>query len=335
MYAYLLLWRRGLLDIVTRPMSSNPNQQVTSRWRRSRILLMLTVIWLSIGGTACQEISARRAVQEGNKEYERGNFKQAAELFEEALQTPGGHVDTAHFNAALTYKKMFRAGDEDPANLALAKKAADHFLAYLKAHPKEREIVALLTRVWNDSGDFESALAYWERELLKDPENTEVIGILAGINRQAGNFDKAKEWHLRQVELESDPLAKAGAYKAIGSLMVSRLRGRAHEIIGAERLQLADAGIEVLQKAAELAPEDADVQTALGFLYGERALAQSTTWAQIAEVAAARHHYKRWAELNKKASQEQADPAKAPAGETKPGDATGTDTGAAGDKKEG
>lgn len=335
MYAYLLLWRRGLLDIVTRPMSSNPNQQVTPRWGRSRILLVLTVIWLSVGGAACQEISARRAVQEGNKEYERGNFQKSAELYEEALQTEGSHRDIAHHNAALTYKKMFRAGDEDPANLALAKKAADHLLAYLKAHPKEREMVTLLTRVWNDSGDFESALAYWERELLKDPENTEIIVILAGTNRQAGNFDKAKEWYLRQAEIEKDPLGKAGAYKAIGNLIVSRLRGRAHEIIGLERLQLADSGIEVLQKAAELAPEDADVQTALGFLYGERALAQSTTWAQIAEVAAARHHYKRWAELNKKASQEQSEPAKAPGEEPKPGGSTGTGTAAEGDKKEG
>lgn len=333
MYAYLLLWRRGLLDIVTRPMSSNPNQQVTPRWCRSRILLVLTVIWLSVGGTACQEISARRAVQEGNKEYEKGNFQKAAELYEEALQL-GPHLDTAHFNAALTYKKMFRAGDTEPANLALAKKAADHFLVYLKLHPKEREIVALLTRVWNDAGDYDSALGYWERELLKDPKNTEIIGILAGINRQAGNFEKSKEWHLRQVELETDPLAKAGAYKAIGSLMVSRLRGRAHEIVGVERLQIADAGIEVLQKAAELAPEDADVQTALGFLYGERALAQSTTWAQIAEVAAARHHYKRWAELNKKAAQ-QTEPAKTPGEQPKPDDSSGTDTGAQGDKKEG
>jgi tetratricopeptide (TPR) repeat protein len=317
-------------------MSSNPNQQVTSRWCRSRILLVLTVIWLSIGGTACQEISARRAVQEGTKEYEKGNFKKAADLFEEALRIPGSHADVAHYNAALTYKKMFRAGDPEPANLALAKKAADHFLAYLKVHPTEQEIVNVLTRVWNDAGDYDSALSYWERELLKDPQNTEVIGILAGINRQAGNFEKAKEWHLRQVELETDPQAKAGAYKAIGSLMVSRLKGRAHEIIGLERLKLADEGIEVLQKAAELAPEDADVQTALGFLYGERALGQSTTWAQIAEVAAARHHYKRWAELNKKATQEQADPASPAPGEApKPGAGTGAGTAATGDKKEG
>ena len=162
-------------------------------------------------------------------------------------------------------------------------------------------------------------------------------GIMAGINRQAGNFDRAMEWHLKQVELETDPQAKAGAYKAIGSLMVSRLRGRTHEILGHERLEIADTGVGMLQKAAALAPEDADVQTALGFLYGERALAQSTTWAQIAEVAAARHHYKKWAELNKKAQQQAADPNQAPgaAPDKKPDGAGGAGEATGGDKKEG
>jgi tetratricopeptide (TPR) repeat protein len=334
MYAYLLLWHRGLLDIVARPMSSNPNQQVTRLWRRSRILLVATALWLGLGGTGCEEISARRAVQEGNKEYERGNFKQAAQLYEEALQK-APHLDTAHYNAGLTYKKMFRAGDQDPENLAVAKKSAEHFLEYLRLHPKERDIVALLTRVWNDAGDFQSALNYWERELAREPKNTEIIGILAGINRQAGNHEKAMEWHLRQVELETDPLAKAGAYKAIGNLMVSRLRGRQHELIGYERLKIADTGIGALQKAAELAPDDADAQTALGFLYGERALAQSTTWAQIAEVAAARHHYKRWAELNKKTQPPAATPDKGSGETPKTDGASGAGTEAGGDKKEG
>ncbi len=243
-------------------------------------------------------------MQEGNKEYEKGHFDKAAEHFEEALRL-GPHLDTAHYNAGLTYKKMFRPGIDTPENMELAKKSAAHFLAYLQRHPSDRDIVTLLTRVWSESGDYESALNYWERELAKDPNNTEVIGILAGINRQAGNWDKAIEWHMRQVEVETDPVAKAGAYKAVGSLMVSRLRGRTHQLVGEDRLWLVDSGIAALQKAAALVPDDPDTQTALGFLYGQRSLAHSTVWAQMIEVAAARHHYKRWAALNKAAQKQQ------------------------------
>jgi tetratricopeptide (TPR) repeat protein len=325
-------------------MSSNPNQQVTRHLRRSPLLLVAALLLGLVGTTGCEEISARRAVQEGNKQYEKGEFEKAAQLYEEALQK-APHLDTAHFNAGLTYKKMFQPGKEDPKqpgkpdleNLSFAKKAADHFLAYLSVHPKERDIITLLTDVWTKAEDYDSALAYWQRELDKEPKNTEIIGIMAGINRQAGRFDKAMEWYLRQVELETDPQAKAGAYKAIGSLMVSRLKNRTHEVLAYERLEIADTGVGILQKAAALAPEDADVQTALGFLYGERALAQSTTWAQITEVAAARHHYKKWAELNKKAQQQAADPNQAPgaAPDKKPDGADGAGAAAGGDKKEG
>lgn len=313
-------------------MSSNPNQQVTRRLRRSLVLVVAALL-LGFGGTGCQEISARRLVQEGNKEYEKGDFQKAAEHFEEALAL-APHLDIAHFNAGLTYRKIFQPGNPAPENLALAKKAAEHFLAYLEKNPKENEVVTLLTRVWNDAGDYDSALAYWERELQKDPNNAEIIGIMAGINRQAGNYEKAMEWHLRQVELETDPAAKAGAYKAIGGLMVSRLRGQQHQILGTERLAIADTGIGMLQKAAALLPDDPDAQTSLGFLYGERALGQSTTWAQIAEVAAARHHYKRWSELNKKAQEQPpADPAKEPG--ANPDQPKGEGAGAEEDKKAG
>lgn len=279
-------------------MSSNPNYQVTRHPRFGRVLLVVAALLLTVLGTGCEEISARREIQEGNKQFEKGKYEQAAQLFEDAL-TKAPHLDTAHYNAALTYKKMFRAGIDTPENQAYADKASAHFQAYLKTNPTDRDIVTLLTRLWNDSGDYDSSIQYWERELAKEPNNTEIIGILAGINRQAQRWDKAIEWNMRQVEIETEPEAKAGAYKAVAGLMVSRLRSRQHQIVGEERLRIADTGIAALQKAAELAPEDPDVQTALGFLYGERSLGQWASWAQIVEVAAARHHYKRWSALNK------------------------------------
>lgn len=281
-------------------MRPTPIPEVTRPSRLGRTFTLILALSTLLWGVGCQEINARRSIQEGNKEFEKGRFEQAAQHFEDALKL-GPHLAIAHYNAGLTYKKMFRPGFDTPENMAYAKKASEHFQAYLEKHGQDRDIITLLTRVWTESGDHASALAYWEAELSKDPSNTEVIGILAGINRQAGDYDKSVEWYERQVEVEADAHAKAGAYKAIGTLMSSRLRGRNHTIIGDERLAIADQGIGALQKALQLVPDDIDSQTALGFLYGQRALAQSTTWAQMIEVASARHHYKRWSKLNKEA----------------------------------
>lgn len=280
-------------------MNPNPNNRAARPFRHGRFLAVIAAIWVLVGGAGCEEIRARRAVQEANKEFEKGRFSKAAELYEEALRN-APHLDTAHYNAGLTYKKMFRPGVPTPENMQIAKAAAEHFAAYLQKHPEDTKIVDLMTSVWIESGDYQSALNYWERELAKNPKNTEVMAILAGISRQAGDWDKAIEWHRRQVDADADPLAKAGAYKDIGKLIASRLRGKTHKVLGYERLLIADTGIEALQKAAALTPDDAEIQTSLGFLYGQRALAQSATWAQMIEVASARHHYKKWAALNKK-----------------------------------
>ncbi len=256
-----------------------------------------------MGGMGCEEIGARRGVQEANRLYERGKFAESAARYEESLKV-APHLDTAHFNAGLAYRKMFRPGVQTPENLEVAERATYHMAKYIEMKPEAEDVdrvIALMTRVWNESGNYKAALGYWGGELEKDPKNTEIMGIMAGINRQAGDWEQAIEWHLKQVEVEEGAKAKANAYKAIGTLLVSRLRGRNHEIIWHERLQTADSAIAALQKANELVSDDADIETSLGFLYGQRALAQLPSWAQVVEIATARHHYKRWVELNKKA----------------------------------
>lgn len=308
-------------------MNPNPFNRAARPWRDGRLLAIIAATWILVTGAGCDEISARRAVQEANREFERGRFSNAAELYEEALRK-APHLDTAHYNAGLTYKKMFRPGVTTPENMKLAEAAAAHFDKYLEKFPEDNKIVDLMTSVWVESGDYQSAMDYWKRELAKNPKNMEVMSILAGISRQAGDWDKAVEWYRSQVEADPDPMTKAGAYKDIGKLIASRLRGKTHTVLGQERLAIADTGIEALQHAAELTPDDAEIQTSLGFLYGQRALAQSSTWAQMIEVASARHHYKQWSALVKK-EQEATQEA------TKDSDASGAGAGAGEQKASG
>lgn len=284
---------------MARLMNPNPFNRAARPWRDGRLLAIIAATWILVTGAGCEEISARRSVQEANREFEKGRFSNAAELYEEALgKAP--HLDTAHYNAGLTYKKMFRPGVNTPENKQLGETAIAHFAKYLEKFPEDNKIVDIMTSLWVELGDYQSAIGYWERELAKNPKSMEIMSILAGISRQAGDWDKAVEWYRRQVDADPDPRTKAGAYKDIGKLIASRLRGKTHTILGQERLSIADTGIEALQRAAELTPDDAEIQTSLGFLYGQRALAQNSTWAQMIEVASARHHYKQWSALVKK-----------------------------------
>jgi tetratricopeptide (TPR) repeat protein len=246
--------------------------------------------------TGCEELESRRQIQRGNVHYNEGRYRKAVEEFEPALQrTPA--LAIGHHNAGLAYFKLFEPGVETPDNKAIAEKSAEHFQAYLKATPTDGRIVALLTQVWLDSGQFEKALAYWEAELAEDPTSLDVMIKLANINRQAGRFDKALEWHYKRAALEKLPEGKVHVYLDIAQLSWSRLNKS--DLVDVERVEVADIGIAALQKAEALAPEHAQVQSLLGSMFQHRSLAHGASWARLVETATQRQHQLRFIELQK------------------------------------
>lgn len=291
--------------------------------RLSVAVLTACVVLASASG--CDELDARRKIQEAGKLYQKGRFSESAELYEQVLarfQT-GDVAEVAHYNAGITYSKMFRPGVDTPDNLKIAEATARHFAAYLDNHPDDRVIVGMMTQVWMDSGQYQSALAYWEREHAKNPRDAEVIGILAGIHRQAGNWEKAVEWHYKEAEVLDSPAAKANSYANVGKIASNKLFNR-NDVVWFDRLKVADVGIAALQKAEELTPSDPDIQTYLGIIYSLRAEAHQAAWAQLIDKSHGRYHHSRSAALkraqeghspNAPGDQPEEDKASPPAGE--------------------
>jgi tetratricopeptide (TPR) repeat protein len=271
---------------------------------RLLVLLATTLVMLSAG---CDQLSARRQIQEGDALYKSGRYSEAVEQYESALETVPD-LAIGHHNAGITYLKLFKPGVEKKENLAYADKATAHFEAYLEQFPDDTKIVSLLTKTWIDSGRYEKALAYWKAELKKDPENRDVLVMLANINRQAGEPDKAIEWHRRRVEVETETEGKINAYVDIATLELSRLRKS--DVVGMERVQIADTAIAALQQVLELEPDHIMAQSYLGSIYQLRALAHGASWARTLDLASSRHHLRKWLKLNKAAQAKQAAQAK-------------------------
>ncbi len=247
--------------------------------------------------TGCDELSARRKIQEGNKLYGEGRYSQAAELFEQAIKK-APTLSTAHYNAGLTYLKMFRPGLKKPENIKIAEMATLHLTKYLESNPKDGTIVGLLTRIWMDSGQYKKALVYWEGELAKEPNNVEVLQILASINRQAGHWETSVAWHLKQADAETTRDGKAEAYLSIAKLVWHKL-ARRDKLIGLERLRVADVGLAALQKAVKAFPDHAAVHNYLATIYHFRAVAHGAAWARAVDEASAKIHRTRAQELRK------------------------------------
>lgn len=287
------------------------NRHETSRFSGfNATLAFVALASVLVGTTGCEELESRREIQEANKLYAEGRYDKAVEMYAAALErTP--NLPIGHHNAGLAYYKRFQPGVETKENRALAEQSAVHFMKYLEAEPNDTKVIGLLTTIWLDSGQYEKALSYWSQVLAKDPQSRDVIEKLANINRQAGNFEKAREWHMKRVELEHETGGKVKAYLDIAQMEWSRLQKP--ELVDAERLASVDVGIAALQVAEKLDPKHALVQSLMGSLYQHRSLGHGAHWAKGVEAASQRFHQARFTEIRK------AEQAAAAAGQPAPG----------------
>jgi tetratricopeptide (TPR) repeat protein len=237
----------------------------------------------TVGG--CDEIKARRQIQEGNKLYQQEKYEEAIVAFEGALKDKPD-LKIGWFNLAIAHVELFRAGDKTPENEKHSNGAIDALNKYLAMEPKDETARKLLIGICTKSGRYDLALDYFKGEYEKNPKLPYNIAQLADINKQALRFDDARKWYETLAGVEDKPDDKATAWQQIGVTYFSQLNNHP-EIAGAERVKLADAGVGALQKAIEIKPEEANSYTFTNLLYRQRALGQGKSYVAIADLASA------------------------------------------------
>jgi tetratricopeptide (TPR) repeat protein len=283
--------------------------------RKGHVLALLALLAFVFLGSGCDDLNARREIKEANRLYKDGKFEEAAAHFESALQKVP-ELALAHHNLGLTYYKMFRAGDETPANKAVAGQATEHLAKYLESFPDDLHIRDILTRVWIDSGDYPKALAFWQKEHDADPKNRDVIEKLAGIHFKAGNWEQAMTWYQKEAEVSPDDAGRIAAYLNIGKLAWNKLSNR-EKTTGAERIKVADLALSALQKAEALDSRSMEIEGYLASVYEFRSLAHGVSWAAALDRASTQAHRAKWRvlkeEADKAAKQNPTTPAAPPA----------------------
>jgi tetratricopeptide (TPR) repeat protein len=266
-----------------------------------------------LGATGCDEISARRKVQEANDQYKNGRYEEAAKLYEEAL-AKSPDLTIAQHNLGVAYYKMMGSATDDAEIKAYADKAAGHLSDYLKHSASEKEQVLLrklLTEIWINSGQVDKALAFWEAEHDARPDDLDVLDQLAGLNNKKQDWRKAIEWlHVWVASAKTDD-GKAEAYQKIGNLCFLRMLSNRDTVVGAERIELSDTGTAALQEALKLQPKNAQIVSTLGSMNQQRALAEGSQIGFQIDLANHKDYMRQFSVLNK--AKAAAPPAEAPA----------------------
>ncbi len=245
---------------------------------RRTVLLFVAAAALLV--TGCTELAARRAIQQGNADYGDGKYDEAVKSFEEAIQL-APELDVAYHNAALAYLKDMRPGLSTPEEKAKATKAAEYFETYLEMNPGQDEenegVTKILVKTYMNAGDYDGALSVMQRELDKNPNDIRTIRIMAEINADARRFDESINWYRKQYDLAKTDAEKVEPLSSISVLQVNRLGG-GMEIVGLERIAIADVGIGAIQEALALNPDNYILWYIAGSLYEQRSLAYEVFW---------------------------------------------------------
>lgn len=249
-------------------------------------LFVVVALALLAAGTGCNELSARSLVQEGNKDYGEQRYEEAALKFERAIKK-SPNLEIAHHNLAIAYTRMFKPGLETPENKAIADKAALHFAYWLERHPDDDKIRRLLTGLWIDAGDYPKAIEFWKKEHEKNPKARDIIQLIAGIYLKSGDWRTAIEWYGRDVEAAVDAPGKASAYTAITRTAFGRVFQKRDTVQGAERLEIAEIGLEAAGKGIEFDPKSVELWGMSKQLWKDHGLASGQAWALAIDDAEA------------------------------------------------
>ena len=223
---------------------------------------VLVVAALAAG---CDQLSARRHIQDGTSFYEDEKYEEAAKEFEAGLQIDPD-LDIGQYNLGLTYWKMFRPGDPAPENKAYADKAVEHFQLWLKDNPHDtRHPAAGVRAVGQQRGVREGHLVLGARARGPAPGHRPAQPARRH-QLQGRQVRETVNWYGALADVRAEGQGQGRRLHLDRPVRV-RPPERYAKTVGEERIHVADLGAQALQKAAQLDPKNIEAENLQGALY--------------------------------------------------------------------
>jgi tetratricopeptide (TPR) repeat protein len=201
-----------------------------------KFLILALSAGLLVAATGCSKLEARDNLNKGVRAFKSNDFEGAAKLFKKAVELDPS-LDIAEVYLATAY---FRQFDKDTTDEAAAKNAIEMFEKALKRNPADRDAVA---------------------------------GI-AGVYQRKREFEKAREYYLKQTEVDPKDVSAFYAVASLDWTMASPQSGayNKEEPPPDERqAQWVDEGLLYVDKALALNPDYEEAQTYKNLLFREKA----------------------------------------------------------------
>lgn len=257
-----------------------------------RFLFCFAAACLLVGG--CDSLHARMIAQKAVSLYHRGQVREAAARFEEAAALAPS-IATIQLDLGFANLAVYQADPVSPAGVKAAKTAIAAFEKFLELRPKEERAQVYLIQTFVDTGRYDEAVAFFKPMVEKSPPDANALNTLGIIASKTGKYDEAKKWYEKRIEVEpKNPDARL----QLAVLIWDHLHNHT-EIVGPDRIALADQAIADLAEAIKLAPKSPAGYTYTNLVYRERALGEPNDDGKRADLTNAQKFFLQGRQLQK------------------------------------
>jgi tetratricopeptide (TPR) repeat protein len=239
--------------------------------KRDKLALLGAVLLLALAVSGCNKLKARDHLNKGVAAFRNAQFQQSIMHFKSAVD-----LDPTLLNARLylatAYAQQYIPGGDSEDNVQIAKQAIQSFEDVLKMDPNNLTAISSLAQLYYNMKKFDEAKEYQRRRMKitpNDPEPYYWIGVLDWAIAYPRAQQVRKDLNLA---FPKDP-AKPDILPALPE--------KARAELEEQNSALVDEGIEAIQKAIDLKPNDADAMAYINLL-----LRQKSEYAKGSEARA-------------------------------------------------
>lgn len=291
---------------------------------RPLLLLFLPMLAASWALAGCAELRGRKKIQEGNTAYEHGDFAAAVARFDEAAALVPD-MPLLWLNRGYACRERIvpvgvgavgEAGPaSEPGRAAVHREAArcalESFKRLRQLSPGDPRGDILYVQTLLDLGEYKTLERSFSLRHERNPTDLDAVMVLRQVYYKLGRWREALDFYRKAAALRpTDAEAQAAVGTFVWQLLQSRGGGAAladydprpraerkpppagtsGDIVGGERVALAEEGIRYLQRAVSLQPRYPDAMTYIGLLYRQESFARfddPTAWqAAISQAVA-------------------------------------------------
>jgi len=237
----------------------------------NKLALLGVVFFLALASSGCNKLKARDQLNKGVAAFRNAQFQQSIMHFKTAVD-----LDPTLLNARLylatAYAQQYVPGGESEDNVQIAKQAIGSFEDVLKMDPSNLTAISSIAQIYYNMREFDKAKDYQRRRLRITPGDPEPYYWIGVIN-WAIAYPRAQQVRKDlNIAYPPDP-TKPG--------ILTPLPEKARAELEEQNSELVDEGIDAIQKAVDLKPNNADAMAYMNLL-----LRQKSEYAKDADARA-------------------------------------------------